>query len=245
MPCKSRSEAELRGSKLPSLLFSWALLKNSIRLLNHRQKKKTHCLQCWCAFFSEHKVVFSQPERETFARFVLGRRSRRHKKRSILSRLRGEFRINVCSRAAATMEKVHASIKMSACECLRIRSLSNIFGGFFLMRAKMIWNRSLLWLHNRFAISIKRERNKEHTCRQRWNAHLPKYCTELEYFHLIVLYTSPSTLSKGQYWTFHSTTFVQQLDSPYKTCCWLNDATLYIKLPNSFKSGSNELQLEQ
>lgn len=57
MPCKSRSEAELRGSKLPSLLFGWALLKNSIRVLNHRQKK--HCLQCWWAFFSRNTKSFS------------------------------------------------------------------------------------------------------------------------------------------------------------------------------------------
>ena len=130
MPCKSRSEAELRGSKLPSLLFGWALLKNSIRVLNHRQKK--HCLQRRWAFFSffflRTQSRFLSAERETFARFVLGRRSRRHKKGSIPSRLRGEFRINVCSGAAATMEKVHTSIKMSACAFLWIQQSSHILG---------------------------------------------------------------------------------------------------------------------
>lgn len=81
-------------------------------------------------FFIGAQSRFLSAGRETFARFVLGRRSRRHKEGSILSRLQGEFRINVCSGAAATMEKVYISIKMSAGKFLWIQSSSNVLGGF-------------------------------------------------------------------------------------------------------------------
>lgn len=61
---------------------------------------------------------FLLAEREAFARFALGRRCRRHKRGSILSRLLAEFRIDVCSGAAATIEEVRTSIKTSVCELL-------------------------------------------------------------------------------------------------------------------------------
>lgn len=111
------------------LFLWWVLLKNSIRVLNHRQKNIAFSVGV-CIFFSpQNTKSFSLSwKRETFARFVLGRRSRRHKKGSILSRLQSEFRINVCSVAAATMEKVHTSIKMSACEFLWTQSSSNACG---------------------------------------------------------------------------------------------------------------------
>lgn len=56
IPCEFRSEAEWAGANY-LLFFSWALLKNSIRVLNHRRYKKTWPSPC---FFLGHNVVFSQ-----------------------------------------------------------------------------------------------------------------------------------------------------------------------------------------
>lgn len=125
MPCKSTSQDEFTGSLL---LLWWVLLGKSIRVLNHRQngrwmgwRVKTSPLVLLCFFISGHKRRFLLAERETFARFVVGRRSGRHKEGSILSRLEGEFTINACSGADATIEKLHTSIKMSACGFLWIQ----------------------------------------------------------------------------------------------------------------------------
>lgn len=61
-------------------------------------------------FFSQHKVIFSQLKRRHFPGLYLAEDT---KKELILSCLWVEFRINVCSLAAAAMEEVHTSLKMS------------------------------------------------------------------------------------------------------------------------------------
>lgn len=51
MPCKSWSEAELRGEQTTPSFFWWALLKNSIRVLNHRHKNIAFSVRGVCFFF--------------------------------------------------------------------------------------------------------------------------------------------------------------------------------------------------